>query len=313
MDVLIFENGTHLDADALRSRFPGLTIHVTSDPAKVLEIAKPCEVLIALAHQVSDQLIAAMPKLRWIAALTTGTEHLQTLKNLRDDVIVTSARGIHGPQMSELAFLYMIALLRNFKQMQRNQTAGVWQRWPQQILLGKTIVIVGVGLIGEELAARCRAFGMHIVGVSDARTNARDFDEMLPRSKLKEAAAKADFLVALVPLSPATKHLIDDGVIAAMKPTAFLINIARGPVVDEQALIRHLQAGHIAGAGLDVFEHEPPAADSPLWAMPNVIVTPRIGGMSDRYAEQVLPLVVHNLQAYIEGRAHEMKNVVPRD
>jgi phosphoglycerate dehydrogenase-like enzyme len=215
--------------------------------------------------------------------------------------------------MSELAFLYMIALSRDFAQMQRNQAAGVWHRWPQQILLGKTIVIVGVGLIGESLAERCQAFGMKVIGVSDARTSAKGFDQILPRSKLKAAAALADFLIVLVPLSAATRHLIDADVMSAMKQTAFLINLARGPVVDESALTRHLQSRRIAGAGLDVFEQEPPAPDSPLWTLPNVIVTPRIGGMSDRYPDQVLPLMVHNIQAYVDGRVHEMKNVVPRD
>src|SRR5215469_17017768 len=110
MGVLVFENGSHLNADALRRAFPNLEIHATADLAEALDICSSSEVLFALAHQVSDELIAAMPRLRWIGALTSGTDHLRTLKALRSDVIVTSARGIHGLQMSELALLYMIGL-----------------------------------------------------------------------------------------------------------------------------------------------------------------------------------------------------------
>lgn len=310
MEILVFENGSHINVTALRGAFPGLTIHATFGLGEACRLGANAEVLVALAHQVSDPLLAAMPKLRWIAALTTGTDHLNGLKNLRKDIIVTSGRGIHGPQMSELALLNMIALLRRVPEMLRNQNEAKWERWSQPILKGKTAVIVGVGQIGETMAERFRAFGMTIVGVSDARAEIAGFDRVLPRAKLKEAAALADFLIVLVPLTAATRHMIDGDVLAAMKPQAYLINLARGDVIDETALIEHLQAGRIAGAGLDVFAVEPPRKDNPLWTMPNVIMTPRIGGMSDCYGEQVLPLMIENLQAFAEGRLKDMRNIV---
>jgi D-2-hydroxyacid dehydrogenase (NADP+) len=310
MEILVFENGGHLNVDALRRAFPSLPISATFDLPEACRIGANAEVLAALAHEVTDELLAAMPKLRWIASLTTGTDHLNSLKNLRGDVIVTSARGIHGPQMSELAIFNMIALSRQVPQMMRNQAAGKWERWPQPVLLDKTAVIVGVGEIGETLAQRLRAFGMKIVGVSDARTEIAGFDRVLPRARLNEAAGLADFLVVLVPLNAGTRHLIDAQVLDGFKPTGYLINLARGDVVDESALIDRLKAGRIAGAGLDVFAEEPPRKDSPLWTMPNVIMTPRIGGMSDRYAEQVLPLMIHNVRAFSEGRPSDMRNVV---
>src|SRR5262249_41792862 len=252
MEILVFENGSHLNAAALRRALPALTIHATYDPAEAGRMGANAEVLAALAHQVTDELLAAMPRLRWIAALTTGTDHLRDLKNLRRDIIITSARGIHGPQMSELAILNMISLSRRVPEMLRNQSEAKWERWSQPILLNKTAVVVGVGQIGETLAERLRAFGVKIVGVSDARTEIAGFDRVLPRARLKEAAALADFLVVLVPLNETTRHLINSEILAAMKPTAYLINLARGDVVDEAALIKHLQAGRIAGAGLDV-------------------------------------------------------------
>ena len=162
MEVLIFENGSHVNVEALRRELSTLTIHATHDLAEACRIGTNSEVLVALAHQVNDNLLAAMPRLRWIAALTTGTDHLQSLKNLRSDILVTSARGIHGPQMSELALLNMISLSRRLPEMLRNQNEGKWERWSQPILMDKTAVIVGVGQIGEHLAERLRAFGMHI-------------------------------------------------------------------------------------------------------------------------------------------------------
>ena len=194
--------------------------------------------------------------------------------------------------------------------MLRNQQKHVWERWPQKLLSGKTVVLVGIGPIAEDLALRCAAFGLRVIGVSDARTAALHFEKIFPRSRLQQAAATADFMIVLVPLSAQTRHMIDDGVLGAMKPTGILINLARGPVVDEKALIQRLLDGSIAGAALDVFEEEPLPSDSPLWDMPNVIVTPRIGGMSDIYADQVLPIVVHNLRCFMDGRLAEMKNIV---
>jgi len=230
---------------------------------------------------------------------------------LPPDVLLTSTRGIHGPQMSELAFLNMIALTRNFKKNLLNQSQAKWEQWGQPILEGKTIVIVGLGLLAEHLAERCKLFGMTVIGVSNGRADAPHFDEVHPRSELKKLAARADFLMLLVPYSQETHHLIDRSVIAAMKPTAFLINLARGGVLDEPALIEHLQTGKIAGAGIDVFSTMPLPPDSPLWRMPNVIITPNIGGRSDNFIEQTMTVLEPNLQAFVDGRLNDMRNVIP--
>jgi phosphoglycerate dehydrogenase-like enzyme len=226
-------------------------------------------------------------------------------------VILTSTRGIHGPQMSELAFFNMIALARDFRKMQRNQAEGKWEQYGQPILEGKTIVIVGLGLLAEHLAPRCKLFGMTVIGVSDGRTKGPDFDEIHPRSALVSLAARADFLMLLVPYSPATHHMIGRDVLGAMKPSAFLINLARGGVVDEAALVEALQSGGIAGAAIDVFSKQPLPPDHPLWRMPNVIITPNIGGRSDKFVEQTFQILEPNLEAFTEGRLDAMRNVIP--
>jgi D-2-hydroxyacid dehydrogenase (NADP+) len=309
MQVLIMERGTHIDPDAIRRDCPALDIVYVKTRAEAEACCAEAEVLVAMAHEVEDSLLSRMPRLRYISALTTGVEHLDSLGLLRDDVIVTNGRGIHGPQMSELSFLYMIALSRDFRQMLDNQRESAWKRWPQRLIFHKTITIVGIGTIAEDLALRCKAFGMQVIGVSDARQSARGFDRIMPRRELKQAASLADFLVVLVPLSRDTHHMIDGDVFDAMKPSAVVINIARGPVVHQADLTARLLAGRLGGAGLDVFETEPLPADDPLWKLPNVIVTPRIGGMSDTYAEQVHDIVVHNLDAFAAGRVDEMQNL----
>lgn len=311
-EILVVEKEADVYAERIRHAFPQITVQTAASSADALGRCADSEVVVGLAHEISNDLVGAMPKLRWVAALTTGTDHLDTLENLRPDVLVTSGRGIHGPQMAELAFYFMIGLSRDVRGMMANQARHRWERWPQRLLLGKTVLIVGVGAISEDLAERCRAFGMATVGVSSARKEARGFDRVVPRERLLEAAGQADVLVALVPYSPETHHMIDDRVFSAMKPTAYVINIARGKVIDEAALIHHLRQGGLAGAGLDVFDLEPPAPDNPLWDMPNVIMTPRIGGMSDTYAEQALPLLVENVGAFLAGQPERMRNVVSR-
>jgi len=311
-EIIVLERDADIYVARLREVFSSHVFHAVKSEDEALLRCREAEVVVALAHEVSQKLVSSMPRLQWIAALTTGTDHLDTLKDLPSGLIVTSGRGIHGPQMAELAFYYMIALSRDARGMMENQKRRKWERWPQRLLLRKTAVLVGVGAISEDIAVRCQAFGMKTIGVSDSRATARGFDRMMPRSRLAEAAAEADFLIAVVPYAKETHHLIDRHVLSALKGSAVFINIARGNVVDEAALIRYLQEGKIAGAGLDVYAEEPPAPDNPLWGMDNVIMTPRIGGMSDIYAQQALPLLIENLHAYLDGRRDALRNIVPK-
>jgi D-2-hydroxyacid dehydrogenase (NADP+) len=310
--ILIYEPDSEVDAriygEGVARAMPALEILATTKRSEVLAHAPLATVLIAKAQNVSSELVAAMPRIAWIQALTTGVDPLLALK-LPPSVIVTSARGIHGPQMAELTILLMMSLSRDFPTMLENQREKRWLRWGQRLLAGKTLVIVGVGAIGEALAARCKPFGLKVVGIT-SRSSVDHFDELRPRAQLRDAVAAADFLVLLIPYSPETHHMIDASVLAAMKPTAYLVNVARGGVVDEIALIEALRTHQIAGAGLDVFAQEPLPETSPLWDLDNVIITPHIGGMSDIYAEQILPLLLHNLRAFAAGDRAAMLNPV---
>jgi phosphoglycerate dehydrogenase-like enzyme len=313
LEILIVDMNSDQYRDSLARRFPDITFHAFKSAKDAFGAAANVEVIIGLGHHIPRELIAAAGKLKWIQALTTGVDSLVAPGVMPPQALLTSTRGIHGPQMSELAFLNMIALQRDLRKMQRNQAQAKWEQWGQPILHGKTIVIVGLGLLAEHLAERCRLFGMHVIGVSGGRSGkVPNFDEVVSRKDLVKVAARADFLMLLVPYSPETHHLVNRDVIAAMKPSAFLINLARGGVLDEAALIEHLKAGKIAGAGLDIFSVQPLPHDNPLWTMPNVIITPNIGGRSDCFVEQTLTIVEPNIAAFKEGRLKDLRNIIAR-
>jgi D-2-hydroxyacid dehydrogenase (NADP+) len=292
--------------------FPAIDLYATNDRSDALSHLADAEGIIAHHFQFDEALLHSAPKLRWIQSLTTGTDGILRLPSLRPDVIVTSTRGMHGPQMSELVFLQMLALSRRFPVILRNQQLHRWERWPQPLLLGKTIVIVGVGMIAETLALRCACFGMTVYGVSQSMRVPRGFDKVYARAELATAAATADFLVLLVPYAADTECLIDARIIGAMKPTAFLINVARGGVLDEAALLQALRDRLIAGAALDVFREAPLPPGDPLWAEERIIITPMLGGMSDIYLAQAYPMVRDNLSKFLTGDTRSMNNVVDR-
>jgi len=308
--VLIVGRDSDLFAEHLGPVLPALRFRCAHNSAAALALAADCEILIIRTDEIFAGLIDATPRLRLIQALTTGTDHISALPNLPPHVLVAAARGFHGPQMSELAFLFMLAFARKFPAVLENQKQKRWDRRPQRLLAGKTAVLVGVGRIAEDLANRCRVFGMKVVGVSSGRTSAPGFDAVYPRARLVEAAALADFLIILAPYNKDNHHLVDDAVLDAMRPDGVLINIARGGVLDEDALRRALAAGRIAGAGLDVFQKEPLPPSSPLWDTPNVIITSHVGGMAEEYAEQVMPLLIDNLRAFVAGTPERMQYIV---
>ena len=293
----------------LHSVLPDVPTIVAANEAEAVAKADAATIVVGLAHQVSQAIVDAAPGLQMIQALTTGTDALDRLV-LPGGVIITSARGSHGPQMAELAFLFMLALARRFPETLHNQTNARWTRWPQPVLQGSTVVVFGIGIIAEDLARRCQAFGMHVLGVSGGRDSAPGFDKVVPRTAFQTVAAKADFLIILAPYTVANHHAVNAEILAACKPSAFLINMARGGVVDEAALIEALQAGRLAGAGLDVFATEPLPDTSMLWRMDRVIVTPHIGGYSTSYAQDLRDLVCHNVACFSAGNIGGLRNLV---
>jgi phosphoglycerate dehydrogenase-like enzyme len=178
-------------------------------------------------------------------------------------------------------------------------------------LCGKTVTIVGLGVAAESLAPRCKAFGMTVLGVTRTPRPVDGFDRLFDYAQLEQAAAAADFVVLLAPYSPETEGLIDARVLAAMKPSAFLINLSRGGLCDEDALLDALRDKRIAGAGLDVFRTEPLPPESQFWDLENVAITAHCSGSSDDNLALMWPIIATNMRCFLENRATEMINRVP--
>jgi phosphoglycerate dehydrogenase-like enzyme len=206
----------------------------------------------------------------------------------------------------------MLALARDLPRALRSQRERKWVRFPATLLRGKTVGLFGIGAIAEELAPRCKAMGMTVVGITSAKRQVAGFDRVFGRDELVAAVRDLDYLVLLTPYTPETRHIVNSGVFAAMKPGSYIVNLARGGVVDEAALIQALEQGKLAGAALDVFAKEPLPDDHPVWGMDNVIITTHQGGFFDGYPDYALPVVENNLRKFLAGDLKNMVNIVKR-
>ncbi|HZQ12655.1 MAG TPA: D-2-hydroxyacid dehydrogenase [Pseudolabrys sp.] len=294
----------------LLERFPQLTIDVVGHHNDVGPYIADIDVLLCFSPPMADHVVRDAPKLKWIQALGTGVDNIVDLPSLGKEVLVTNVRGIHGPPVSEATLAYMLSLARDLPRATRAQDKRQWERWPAQLLAGKTVGILGVGLIAEYLAPICKALQMTVIGITGAPRDTTGFDRMVKRDALVEVAPELDFLVVLLPMSAATRNIVGATVLAAMKPTAYLINVARGGVVDEAALIKALEGGVIAGAALDVYAQEPLPATSPLWTAKNVTMFSHLGGYSHGYEDRAMPTIAGNMAKFLAGDLKSMINIV---
>src|SRR5437016_6025109 len=299
-------------ASRLAQKFPELVIDVVDHYSKASALMASADILITFGPMMKDEVFRHAPKLKWIQALGTGVDGITDQPSLSPDVVVTNIRGIHGAPVSEAALMSMLALSRDLPRGLRCQAERSWTRFPARLLDDKAVGIVGIGLIAEALAPKCKAFGMTVVGFSSTRRAVAGIDRMYLRNELIAHAGELDYVVLLVPYAEDTRLLIDARVFAAMKPGSYLVNLARGGVVDEHALIAALEAGKLAGAALDVFQHEPLPADHPLWTAKNVIITPHQGGFCDVYPKLALPTIEHNMACFLRGDFDGMVNVIRR-
>jgi phosphoglycerate dehydrogenase-like enzyme len=297
--------------DRMRARFPELTVNLVDHHSKVEPYIGAADALLTFAPMLSDQVLQSAARLKWVQALGTGVDNLIDRPCLPKDVIVTNVHGIHGPPVSEAAIAAMLALARDLPRALRLQAKRQWQRFPARLLHSKTVGIFGIGAIAEALAPKCKAFGMQVIGFSSAPRALPGFDRMHGSDELMRMAGEFDFFVLLTPLTARTHNCIGAELFAAMKPTSFLINLARGGVVDEGALLQALSEKRIAGAALDVFVEEPLPCDHPFWGMDNVIITTHQGGFCDVYIDHAWPTVEANMRCFLNGDFAAMINVVP--
>jgi len=262
----------------------------------------------------SSLLRPAWPKadsVKWIQTASAGVDALLFPELVESHVVVTNARGIFDRAIAEFVMGTMLAFAKGLPGMLQRQARKAWEHRDTETLSGKRVLVAGVGSIGREIGRVCAAFGMTVRGVgSTARGRDDVFRIIYGPDELAEACRWADYVVDSLPGTEKTKHLFDEKVISAMRPTARFVNIGRGSTVEEAALVDALQEGRLAGAALDVFEHEPLPAESPLWEMPNVIVSPHLAGDFAGFREAVVELFVQNLERYLTGLP--LENVVDK-
>ena len=308
--ILIVDSEFQKYQKFLEPRFPEVDFTYAVDGEEALTHVPETEVIISIARWFTKEVAQKAKNLKWLQCNITGTDHLIASLADRRDIILTSGRGIHGPPMTEVTLLHMLALYRQVRRLAKNQENHTWDRFLPYVLENRLVAIMGLGAIAEHMARCFEALGMTVYGISRTNRKIEGIDKVFSRDELTEAVKDVDFLIALVPFNPETHNIIDAKVFYAMKPSACLINVARGGVVDEAALIDALKNGEISGAGLDVFEESPLPDNSPLWDMENVFITPFTGGRSDKYAERILTVIEPNIRAYLDGTTKYMKNIV---
>ncbi|HEU5366890.1 MAG TPA: D-2-hydroxyacid dehydrogenase [Ktedonobacterales bacterium] len=268
---------------------------------------------VVCAFQVPEDILERAPHLRWYQFPGAGVDNLQRtgLLSATSPVVVTSVAGIHAIPISEYVFASMLMFAHHFPEMVLAQQRHDWaigRRWNAlrgAELAGKTLGVIGLGGIGRRIAQLGRAFGMHVLGLrrsAGSSASDPDVDELYPSNRLRDLLGACDYVVLAVPLTAETERLIGEHELLAMRPNAYLVNISRGRVIDEQALIRALESGWIAGAGLDVTVEEPLPQDNPLWDMPNVILTPHMSGLTDQYSARLTEIFAENLHRYRAGQ-----------
>ena len=260
---------------------------------------------VLLASRIPADLPARAPRLTWIQVTSAGVDHLWQPFLDESEVVLTSARGIHAIPMAEFVLSCLLAWAKGWPTLLQQQHQRRWRKVVVEELHGKTLVLLGIGEIGRAVARYAKALGMSVIGVR--RRETRDgvppnLDEVVTAGALRTVLPRADYVVNCLPLTPSTRGLLGTEAFRAMKTSTFFVNVGRGRTVDEAALIQALRGGWIAGAALDVHATEPLPAESPLWDLPNVLLSPHSGSVTPVYMERVTNLFCENLHRYLEGR-----------
>ena len=323
---------TEEQLDKLRAVSPRLVVEQrTCHDAEEVREALDEDTEVLYAYHLPDGLLSRAPKLRWVQLHSAGADQLLGQPIMKSDVLITTTSGIHATPIAEYAFASMLAWSRRMPKMlyyqnRREWPKGRWDIFVGQELRGSTLGIVGYGSIGREVGRIGKCLGMRVVATKRSVNEVRDTghripgtgdpeaqvpDRIYPPERLGEMLAECDYVVISLPLTPETKGLIGEEELRAMKPNAYLVNASRGGIVDESMLIKALQEGWIAGAGLDVFETEPLPPGSPLYDLDNVVLSPHVAGFSPHYDERASDLFAENLRRYLAGE--ELLNLVDKE
>ncbi len=309
--VLLWTDNTAAYLDAIKAA--GLADRVAVDTLPRKEKPSPDQLSrteALMAATVPPGLLPTMPKLRWAQAMTAGVEGWLALPDLPPKLALTCARGTHTESMPENIVASLFYVAKPLATAAANNKLGKWVHTVAQPLTGKTLGILGLGAVGQEVARMASAFGMRVIGTKRRPAAMPHVAEVLPPERSDEVLARADYLLLLLPATPTTDNFINTQRLAKMKPTAWLLNFGRGHLIKDDDLIAAVNAKTIAGAVLDVFRQEPLPAEHPFWQTDGILVLPHIGGPHPQRDRFVARLFVDNLGRFLEGAP--LKEVVDR-
>src|SRR3954465_12384154 len=295
--------------ETLRKEFPQVEVSSSANKRDDEQALRDADVMIGWSLQ-PEQLHAAK-SLRWIYSITAAVDQFFYPELISSEITLTNAGRVHGPVVAEHAIAMLLALAKRlpsatrYQQRRKWAMEAIWNERPREVR-GATMVVVGLGSIGADVASMAAALKMHVIGVREhPERGAAEAHEVVGYDSLDGAIARADFVVLAAPLTERTQHFIDTGRLQQFKPTAFLINVSRGALVDEAALVKALRDRKIAGAALDVFEEEPLSRWSPLWKMPQVLITPHTAFLTENVWQRHYDVFVSNLKRYLAGQPLE--------
>ncbi|AXC11542.1 D-3-phosphoglycerate dehydrogenase [Acidisarcina polymorpha] len=266
------------------------------------------------SKELLRQIVLAAPKLRWVHSRNAGLDNMLFPELVESPIPLTNGSGVFSPSLGEFALLAMLYFAKDVPRLRRQQIAGLWKPFDMHPIERKTVGIVGYGDIGREVGLRAKAMGMRVLALKrhlpQAGSDPGPVDAFYATSQLVEMAGLCDYLVVAAPLTAETHHLVGEQVFAAMKSEAVVVNVGRGPVIDEAALVRALSEGRIKGAGLDVFEHEPLPGDSPLYKLENVLLSPHCADNHAEWLEDAARFFISQYERFRKGES--LRNVVDK-
>ena len=302
-------NQQTVDIAPLSTEFAPHTFIATVTPEDLEREIGDAEVLAIGSGQYGKRVVDVVKggarKLKWIHFLTSGIDQPVRAGGFPDNVVITNSAGLRAPNLSEHIFAMLLFLNRRLRRLEAARPDRAWLRndiWNDIVgLTGKTMVILGMGTMGQAVAIKAKAFNMKVLAVSRGYKPDATVDEVFPRERVKEALARAHVVVICIPSDPETVNFLDSDKLSVLK-NAYVINESRGDVVDEKALVAALKSGAVQAAGLDVTAVEPLAADSPLWTLENVLITPHVGGAGSPDNREMVEMFAEGLRHYVKGQ-----------